>query len=300
VATLPDILVLGGGGRQGDAWLTGVLAGIEDSGGFDLRSCDYFVGTSAGAVVAARLAAGEVLRRPRERGFPTRPEASSKRVGAASGGRSPLPNWAVTSAMAIAAPFADIGLRITTRPGRGVRAAALRAVPNAGMSLDNLQDTVEAGGARFDGRLRVVAVDRMSGERVVFGAPGASPATVAQAVAASCAVPLMFEPVAIGERDYVDGAVWSATNADVAPVDRDAVVLVLNPSASRFGPFSVILRAASRAAMLIEASALIARGARVHIIAPDRNSAVSIGSDLMSSVGLEPTVAAGYAQGLQF
>jgi predicted acylesterase/phospholipase RssA len=56
VDTLPDILVLGGGGRQGDAWLTGVLAGIEDSSGLSFARCEYLVGTSAGAIVAARLA----------------------------------------------------------------------------------------------------------------------------------------------------------------------------------------------------------------------------------------------------
>ena len=54
----PDVLVLGGGGVLGERWLMGVLAGIEDATGFDLRECEYFVGTSAGSIVAARLAAG--------------------------------------------------------------------------------------------------------------------------------------------------------------------------------------------------------------------------------------------------
>ncbi len=53
----PDVLVLGGGGVLGEAWMMGVLAGIEDATGFDLRRCEYFVGTSAGAIVAALLAA---------------------------------------------------------------------------------------------------------------------------------------------------------------------------------------------------------------------------------------------------
>ncbi len=42
----------------------------------------------------------------------------------------------------------------------------------------------------------------------------------------------------------------------------------------------------------------MARGASVRIITPDRNSAVSIGSDLMSDAGLQETLAAGYSQGL--
>src|SRR3981081_568320 len=62
--TRPDVLVLGGGGVLGEAWMMGVLAGLEDATGFDLRRCDYFVGTSAGSALAARLAAGESPRRP--------------------------------------------------------------------------------------------------------------------------------------------------------------------------------------------------------------------------------------------
>src|SRR3954453_3793272 len=54
----PDVLVLGGGGILGEAWMLAVLAGIEESAGFDARVCDGFVGTSAGSIVAASLVAG--------------------------------------------------------------------------------------------------------------------------------------------------------------------------------------------------------------------------------------------------
>ncbi|MBX5443029.1 MAG: patatin-like phospholipase family protein, partial [Solirubrobacteraceae bacterium] len=33
----PDVLVLGAGGVAGEAWMAGVLAGIEDAAGLDLR-----------------------------------------------------------------------------------------------------------------------------------------------------------------------------------------------------------------------------------------------------------------------
>ena len=58
----PDVLVLGGGGVLGEAWMMGVLAGIEDGTGFDLRDCDYYVGTSAGSIVATHLVASEARR----------------------------------------------------------------------------------------------------------------------------------------------------------------------------------------------------------------------------------------------
>jgi NTE family protein len=286
--TLPDILVLGSGGRHGEAWLSGVLAGLEDSSGFDLRRCDYFVGTSAGAVVAARLAAGVELRRP-----------SSDVVGGAPAEQSPLPNWMASSATAIAAPFAQVGLRMGALPGELLRAGALRLLPGV-PGDEHLDFNAEFSGRRnrFDGRLRVVAVERRSGRRVTFGAPGAPGATVAEAVAASCSVPVVFTPTVIDDVEYVDGALWSPSNADVAPVDRDAQVLLVSPMASSHGPFNAGVRALSRTAAFLESSALNARGARVRIITPDRNSAVSIGRHLMRDGQLQQTHEAGYRQGL--
>jgi NTE family protein len=287
VRELPDILVLGGGGRQGDAWMSGVLAGLEDSHGLSFATCEYFVGTSAGAVLAALLASGFELPRPAREEFEATP-----------GSQSPLPNWLAQSAMAIAAPFASAGMRLGTRPGAAVRALALRAVPMPTADVLDFSARFPAEGIRFDGRLRIVAVDRSSGRRVVFGAPGAPRATVAQALAASCAVPVMFAPAVIGGRQYVDGGVWSSTNADAAPASQDARVLILAPMASRHGPFMAAVRAASRVALLAEASALKARRARVRIITPDQSSAASIGRDPMSTARLVGTQTAGYRQGL--
>ena len=282
----PDILVLGGGGRQGDAWMTGLLAGLEDAHGFDLRDCDYFIGTSAGGVVATKLAVG---RRPRR---PARPVAAAVNQG------SPVSTSAIDSALAVAAPFARLGLRLGRSPGELIRGAALRVVPTSASEPPDFHSAFPADATRFDGRLRLVALDRAAGRRVVFGAPGAPEATVPQALAASCALPFVFTPTVIAGREYIDGAVWSPTNADVAPASRDAEVLVLAPMASIHGPFNAPLRAMTRATMLVEAASLKVRGARVKLIAPDRNSALAIGSDLMAGERLTETQETGYAQGL--
>jgi Patatin-like phospholipase len=60
----PNVLVLGGGGLLGEAWMTGVLAGYEDATGADMARCRRFVGTSAGSIVASSLVAGRSPRRP--------------------------------------------------------------------------------------------------------------------------------------------------------------------------------------------------------------------------------------------
>ena len=53
-------LVLGSGGLTGLAWQVGVLEGLADAG--LSWNADLLVGTSAGALLAARLAAGEAVR----------------------------------------------------------------------------------------------------------------------------------------------------------------------------------------------------------------------------------------------
>ena len=54
----PDVLVLAGGGTLGEAWMRSLLDGATTAAGIDFRECEYFVGTSAGSIVAAFLAAG--------------------------------------------------------------------------------------------------------------------------------------------------------------------------------------------------------------------------------------------------
>src|SRR5271166_810344 len=55
---VPDVLVLGGGGLVGEAWMSGFLAGAQSAWGVDFREAREFVGTSAGSIVAAHLAKG--------------------------------------------------------------------------------------------------------------------------------------------------------------------------------------------------------------------------------------------------
>jgi NTE family protein len=282
----PDVLVLAGGGVIGEAWMTGVLAGIEDEAGADLRGVEAFVGTSAGAIVTARLAAGEALRRPRGRvAAAAAPEADGRRYGmlrtAARWG------WAATS------PLAPVATALSAPGGALVRSAMLSRAPDTGRTLGRLHDELERSGARFDGRLRVCCVDRRSGRRVVFGAPGAPRASVADAVTASCAIPWVFAPVRIGERDYVDGGVWSVTNLDAAPARRDTQVLCLDPTASLRSP----LRRAFRVAISIELQVLRRRGARVRHVGPDYGAAQAMGTDFMATARSAAALAAGHRQG---
>jgi NTE family protein len=181
-----------------------------------------------------------------------------------------------------------------------VRALLLRGIPRPPDTLSQLRDQVQRSGARFDGRLRVSAVDRGSGRRVVFGSPGAPAATVAEAVEASCTVPWLFAPVRIGGREYVDGGVWSPTNLDAAPAGRDTHVLCLNPTASLASRHTMltVMRNVARSAVSIESLALRRRGARVRTVAPNAECAAAMGSNFMDQEPRTRVLAAGYRQGL--
>ncbi len=247
----------------GEAWMMGVLAGIEDEAGLDMRQCESFVGTSAGSIVAAHLVAGNSPRRPSSVAAELEIGSAGPARGLARAGALAIRSAGHT-AVAASSTFAPLALGASAPGGALVRSLLLRALPRQVETLASLRAQVAASAARFDGRLRVAAVDRSSGRRVVFGRPGAPDATVADAVTASCTVPWLFAPVTIGGREYVDGGVWSPTNLDAAPAGRDTQVLCLNPTASLGGNHALlsVIRNVARTAASVEALALRGRGAR--------------------------------------
>jgi NTE family protein len=270
-----------------------MVAGIEDSTGLDLRGCDYFVGTSAGSFVAAHLAAGNRVEDPgvvhdsaaeAPDPDPPGPMAQAMRSGA-------------RVAAAATAPLIPLALRATRAPGAAARAALLRTAVGDRRRVDFGRHAENLG--TFDGRLRVTAVDRSTGRRVVFGAPGEPEATVAEAVLASCSVPWVFAPVEIGGREYVDGGVWSMSNLDVAPAGRQSEVLALLPTFGRGSGRGAasLLRAAGQAAGLAELQLLRARGVRTRIVAPDAAVVEVMGPNLLDSRPAKAVAAAGRAQG---
>jgi NTE family protein len=295
----PDVLVLGAGGVVGEAWMSGVLAGMEDAAGVDFRRCEHYVGTSAGSIVAAGLVAGRSPRRPGAAEEATEfPEADDP-AGALAVAARAATRFASAYAAAAMAPIASLALAAAAPGGRLMRAAVLSRLPRPTGRLDDLHTRIERSGARFDGRLRIAAVNRDTGRRVVFGAPGAPKASVADAVIASCAVPWLFAPVTIGGRDYVDGGMWSPTNLDLAPAGRATEVLCLAPTGGLVDLRGLIgaARAAGRSAAAMEALTLRRRGARVRIIGPDREAAEAMGENLMDQGQVRDTLRAGFAQG---
>ena len=292
----PDVLVLGAGGILGEAWTSGLLAGLGESDGFDARECDAYVGTSAGSIVAALLCAGvdpasrlgDLPEPP-----PVEPEeeprfgplARALRLGASAG-------------TVVTGPMASIFLRTSVPGGRVLRRVALGRVPRGQLSLDELGAEVERNGAEWDGRLQIAVVELESGRRVMLD--GSQPISVPDAVQASCAIPGVFQPLSVDGSSYVDGGAWSTTNLDTAPVGKATEVLCLNPTgalgARRAGLLS-LLGPISRSQVAIEAAALRQRGARVRVVVPDGGSVAAMGPNLMRRRPRPQVIAAAVAQG---
>src|ERR1700749_141135 len=158
----PHALLLGGG----EAWMTAVLAGVAAGGGFDARRAGRFLGTSAGSIVAASLAAGidPATRLERDGGSSSHALAGSGWPAAAEeeGGRAWL-TGPLAAALALggsaAPPVASLALSSTKAGGAVLRRAMLRRVPDGTRSLAELGRVIAVASPGFDGRLLVSAVD---------------------------------------------------------------------------------------------------------------------------------------------
>ena len=154
-------------------------------------------------------------------------------------------------------------------------------------------------GDRWPDGLRICAVRRTDGARVVFGRPGAPPARLAPAVLASCAIPGYFRPVTIEGTEYVDGGVHSATNADVLRTEGlDLVVIVSSMSAAHGSANGAdgLLRRTVHRRMEREIARLEAAGTTVISLEPGAGSRRAMGLRAMAEDRSPRVIEAAYEE----
>jgi len=259
-------LVLGGGGVTGVAWETGLLLGLAEAG-LDLSIADIFVGTSAGSVVAAQLTSGASL----DQLYAAQLASTSSEIAARMSGIT-----LVRFMLAMAWP--GDSQRARARLGR----AALRAktVPEA-----ERRGVIAARLPNHDWpqqRLLITSVNAETGAAVVFDRESGVP--LVDAVAASCAVPLVWPPVTINGHRYIDGGVRSVANVDLAKGCDRVVVLA---------PTTAALRRADRPAAQVAA---LGKEVRAVIVRPDAASRAAIGPNVLDPARRALAAQAGRAQ----
>ncbi|HLH15193.1 MAG TPA: patatin-like phospholipase family protein, partial [Solirubrobacteraceae bacterium] len=86
--------------------------------------------------------------------------------------------------------------------------------------------------------LYLTATDLDSCERVVFGTDGSRDVPISTAVRASGALPMVYAPVRVHDRELIDGGMMSTTNLDLAIQAGAKLVVVINPIVPYINDFS--------------------------------------------------------------
>ena len=233
--------MLGGGGFTGGVYEIGALRAL-DLLAVDrtVNQFDVYVGTSAGALIAA-LAANGVT-----------PEQMMRVVN------DQVPQ-----------PFGDVSLDMLLRPNyrefvsKGVRLPLhlLGVAREIGRTLPSLSpvdlamalaDLLPSGlytGAGIEEYIREVlsdpdrtddfrelscelylaATDLDTCERIVLGGAGWDDVPISSAVRASAALPMVYAPHRLKDRELVDGGIVSTTNLDIAVEAGAKLIVVVNP-----------------------------------------------------------------------
>src|SRR5262245_64155136 len=234
-------LVLGGGGFTGGVYEIGALRA------FDLLAVnrtvndfDVYVGTSAGSFVASMVANGvtpeEMMRvlnkglpspiedptlrtllRPNYRGFAGRLALLPLRVVGTL--RQLVGNLGEISMVDVATGLAE-GLPTGIYHNRGIEKYMSQVLADP----DRTDDFRE-----LERQLFLIATDLDTCERIVLGEGEWDDVPISKAVAASGALPIVYEPYELRGRQLIDGGIISTTNVDVA-VDAGAkFIVVVNP-----------------------------------------------------------------------
>jgi NTE family protein len=270
-------VVLSGGGERVIAWQTGVLAGLADAG-VDLRRAGAIIGTSAGAYVGARLAAGED------------PRADARRIAARD--PEPVAAPAVAGFEQLATVFEDAG---TVAEGRRRIGAMALAAPTRSeeASIAPLAERLPA--SSWPESLRLVTVDAERGERVVLDAR--SGASLAAGVAAARAIPTVLPAITVDGRRLIDGAIGSPTNADLAGSAGPAIERVLVIAALPAGPGYEKLSRLWNEALRAELWELDAAGIETYMVRATTADLEVMGPDMMSGGAAPMAVRAGRRTG---
>jgi NTE family protein len=234
-------LVLGGGGFTGGVYEIGALRALDLLAiNRNVNDFDIYVGTSAGAFISSLLANGvtpeEMMR------VLNRDHASP--LGHINLGTLLRPNYAgwlkrgVTLPLKLANVVRELVENVGEVSAVDIATGLSAALPNGLYSGTGIERYVEEALSDPDRtndfrllerELYLVATDLDTTDRVVLGEGEWDDVPISTAVAASGALPGIYEPIEINGREFIDGGIVSTTNVDIA-IERGAkFVVVINP-----------------------------------------------------------------------
>ncbi|MBP8250889.1 MAG: patatin-like phospholipase family protein [Herpetosiphon sp.] len=232
-------LVLAGGGISGALYEIGALRAIDDLlPTLTVNDFDIYVGTSAGSFVGSCLASGVTTRelvRIMEGFLPDTRRLQREQILA------PNVRGIIQRGQHLPRLIAKRLIETLRHPRESTPLEWLlnlaEGLPNGIYSTRQLERYLRRflehrnGNtfANLQRELYIVATELDTGGRAVFGNGYIEDVPISQAVAASSAMPIVYEPVRINGVDYIDGGVRGTASLDVA-IDQGATLIVcINP-----------------------------------------------------------------------
>ncbi|HRJ40702.1 MAG: patatin-like phospholipase family protein [Caldilineaceae bacterium] len=274
-------LVLAGGGITGAVYEIGALRAMNDMlVNRTVNDFDIYVGTSAGALVGAMIAnhmtPDEMMQaigdsHPEVRGIRAN-DIFQANVGEGLRRVSALPITLLRSLRSYAAHFNDMNLTdllwdlTDLLPSGLYNSAALERYLGEVLARPGCVNRFDL----MDKDLYIVATDLDTGERAVFGKGGQGVVPVNKAVAASSAVPLLYKPVQIYGKEYIDGGIRGNASIDLAIEAGARLVVCINPltpinAPDIYGEGNHLSRGGMRAISRQVLRVLLHSGLRYHI-----------------------------------
>ncbi len=245
-------LVLGGGGLTGGVYEIGALRALDLlSVNRTVNEFDVYVGTSAGSFVAALTANGvtpEEMMRVVNQQVPTPFRDIDM-------GQLLRPNLVEFARKGLLMPWrvAQVARELAPRLGRGqvslmdVALGLAEGLPSgfySGSGIESYLRTVLADPDRtddfreLDSELYLAATDLDTCERIVFGGEAWDDVPISTAVRASTALPMVYKPARVKDRELIDGGIVSTTNLDIAVEAGAKFIVVINPLVPYVNDFS--------------------------------------------------------------
>jgi predicted acylesterase/phospholipase RssA len=234
-------MVLAGGGMPGWMYEIGCLKALDElfDDGFTVNDFDVYVGTSAGAAVAALIANQIPPKDLYDAIYENKDHVYNFKSSDIYGFGYQETFFLVKKFIKSFFPL----IRYIFRNRKQISPVDIyhlmeEFLPSGIFTLRNfdrfLADYFSREGYTNDFRklkreLYIPAVDVNKGRYDVFGEGEFTDVPISQAVTASSAMPIMFQPVTIKGRDYIDGGVGRVAYMDIAINHGASLILVLNP-----------------------------------------------------------------------
>ncbi|MEA2126581.1 MAG: hypothetical protein QOI80_3363, partial [Solirubrobacteraceae bacterium] len=234
-------LVLGGGGFTGGVYEIGALRALDLlSVNKSINDFDVYVGTSAGSLIASFAANGitpEQMMRVVNDQVPT-PFADIDHGNLLRFNVREFLTKGLQAPWALARILREVPRSLLTLSPMELVVAASDLLPSGiytGAGIEEYaRDVLTSDGRTDDFRelkneLYLAATDLDTCERIVLGAEGWDDVPISSAVRASAALPMVYKPHIVKDRELIDGGIVSTTNLDIAVEAGAKFVLVVNP-----------------------------------------------------------------------